>query len=494
MTPSSELFELIKSLSASEKRHFKLNADLQKGNKNYIRLFKIIDAQKSYDEKQIKTKFRNENFVKNLTFTKNYLYKLIFKSLISLYNQKSLDARLNNILSRCRLMYDKALYSQYFKTLQYGKGLAVKYERFSILLEFLEMERQLSKKEDITRKNINDVYDEELNVLEKIRINNKYKRSISGLFRIYRLHGIIRNSSAAEQINNILRSEEFSIEKKFLSVTAKEKYFFAMNIASELKGNSREAYNFNKKRFEHIFKNKEVFQQFLFDNYKDSYIALIHSAVQDLRFAVAKRMFEKFNKTFNSVGVFNTDTAATYYIITLSHAVSSENKKIKTFLPDSIEKFLVKNKGKVTINQYNYLYYLLAKYFFIIGEFDEALRIINFLFAVKTLKFTIHLEPYARMLNALVHYELGNKKLLNYLIPSTVKYLKSKSKLYKTENAVLSSLKKLNNFKTEEDLLKIFSLLKKNLLVFKKDIYEKNAFVYFDFLKWADNKRIVNSE
>jgi len=50
MKPSTELFELIKSLTASEKRHFKLNASLQKGNKNYIHIFEITDSQNVYDD------------------------------------------------------------------------------------------------------------------------------------------------------------------------------------------------------------------------------------------------------------------------------------------------------------------------------------------------------------------------------------------------------------------------------------------------------------
>lgn len=53
MKPSVELFNLIKSLTKSEKRYFKLTSTLQSGEKNYLRLFEAIENQKVYDEEEI---------------------------------------------------------------------------------------------------------------------------------------------------------------------------------------------------------------------------------------------------------------------------------------------------------------------------------------------------------------------------------------------------------------------------------------------------------
>ena len=50
MEASTELFNLVKSLSKSEKRFFKLSSSLQSGEKNYLKIFDCIDKQKSYNE------------------------------------------------------------------------------------------------------------------------------------------------------------------------------------------------------------------------------------------------------------------------------------------------------------------------------------------------------------------------------------------------------------------------------------------------------------
>ncbi|MBP9192240.1 MAG: hypothetical protein KBF96_06795, partial [Ignavibacteria bacterium] len=65
MKPSRELFDLIKSMSGSEKRYFKLNVSLQKGSKNYLKLFSAIERQNTFDEIDLRKLIKDEKIVKN---------------------------------------------------------------------------------------------------------------------------------------------------------------------------------------------------------------------------------------------------------------------------------------------------------------------------------------------------------------------------------------------------------------------------------------------
>jgi len=134
------------------------------------------------------------------------------------------------------------------------------------------------------------------------------------------------------------------------------------------------------------------------------------SAVNAGRLSDAKKLYDKYLRELGKSEPGNIDTMTTYYILNMTSAIKDADEKKEIHLMSLVEKFLVRYKGKITINNYNYLYYLLVKYFFVTGKFVESLRLLNFLFENKTLKFTIHMEPYARMMNLLVHYELGNKK------------------------------------------------------------------------------------
>ncbi|MEP7147227.1 MAG: hypothetical protein ABI792_09500 [bacterium] len=487
MKPTTELFDLIKSLSRSEKRYFKLNASVQKGNKNYLKLFEAIDSQKSYDEEVLKKKYKKERFINNLTATKNYLYRLIFRTLISYYNEKSIDTKLNNLLNKCRLQYDKALFREYFKSVQTGKEMANKFEMFGYQLEFLELERQLTKKEEIGKKKMEDIYDEEIRIIEQIRIINSYKRAVSKLFEIHWKLGTIRSKKDDEQINLILDGKLFQIRKLPSSLIAKERYYFALYLAHELKGNANASFEYNKKRASLISKNKNVFQKFIFDNYEESFLTLISSAAVAGKFTEAENLYEEYSKIFNRKVNGSLDIMITYYSFRLLGMIIG-NKDEDSSLAYAFEKFLMDYKGKLNIDTYNYSYYNLSRYFFIRENFEESLRIINILFESRLLKHTPRFEPYTRLLNILIHYEIGNQKLLLHLISATTKYLHNKKKLYKTEKTILGALKKVITKNDNDYTGQILPALRKELAIIKKDKYENNAYLYFDYLKWLDNK------
>ena len=91
MKTKDNLHRLIKSLSQTEKRHFRIFSSLNSRDKNYIRLFNEIDSQNIYNETDIKKKFTGQKFIKQLTFTKYYLQKQILKSLLIYNIESSID-------------------------------------------------------------------------------------------------------------------------------------------------------------------------------------------------------------------------------------------------------------------------------------------------------------------------------------------------------------------------------------------------------------------
>ncbi|MFB0925750.1 MAG: hypothetical protein QMB65_10815, partial [Vicingaceae bacterium] len=83
MKRSEHLHQLIKSLSKSEKRSFKLFANRHTiGEKNnYIQLFDAIDKQENYDEAILIKKLKDKKLTDNLSSVKVQLYNLILKNL-----------------------------------------------------------------------------------------------------------------------------------------------------------------------------------------------------------------------------------------------------------------------------------------------------------------------------------------------------------------------------------------------------------------------------
>ncbi len=100
---------------------------------------------------------------------------------------------------------------------------------------------------------------------------------------------------------------------------------------------------------------------------------------------------------------------------------------------------------------------------------------INEIINDKELNIREDIQCFARILNLLVHYELENYDLIEYIMKSTRRYLSNKNKLNKFELIILSYIRKLINAKTEDDKEFIFREWKKELSSISDDILEINA-------------------
>ncbi|MFT7588075.1 MAG: hypothetical protein ACI959_000281, partial [Limisphaerales bacterium] len=103
MKLSEELFKLVKSLSRREKSYFKRYSNLYSTNpdKQYLKLFSVLDKMKVYNEKKLRLDLDGEKLLKHLSHEKSYLYKLILRCLYSYDNadteEKKLKSRCENI-------------------------------------------------------------------------------------------------------------------------------------------------------------------------------------------------------------------------------------------------------------------------------------------------------------------------------------------------------------------------------------------------------------
>ncbi len=179
MIKKGALYKLIKSLTKSEKRYFKIAINSE--SKNYLRLFSFLDKQTRYDEKELKKHFQNQAFAKQLHVTKSYLSNLILRSLVNFHQKSSKDLTIKANLESIPLLFQKELFNQCEVTIEKTIKLAEKYEQYASLLECYDWKRQLlilkhgatgAKKEIIE---INEKQNEILKII--FNINEYYELS-----------------------------------------------------------------------------------------------------------------------------------------------------------------------------------------------------------------------------------------------------------------------------------------------------------------------------
>ncbi len=141
MKKKEALFFLIKSLTKSELRYFKLFCGAE--NANYIRLFEVIHKQQTYDEKEVKEVFKEEPFIRQLTATKYYLKNLLLKSLRNYHSQISKDAEIKDLLRNIEILYNKGLLELCRTEFRRAWKLAEQTENFPALYQLTTWERKL---------------------------------------------------------------------------------------------------------------------------------------------------------------------------------------------------------------------------------------------------------------------------------------------------------------------------------------------------------------
>jgi hypothetical protein len=487
MKPTTDLFDLIKRMTAQEKRYFKLSASLQSGDKKYISLFNLIDKQKSYDETILKAKLKLHDFESNIAQTKNYLYKIVIRSLIQFKSDSAIDSRLSNIYARSKILYDKALFSQYFKSVSLGKKLAEEHERFGFLIEFLEIERMLTKKEETVKGLKDRFYREELSVLEKIKCINEYKKLVSELINMYRDMGIVRTSEMSKRLKHYIEMIESTNEKELHSVSADERFLFAMYLALTLKGDFDDALKYAEKRKVLVERNEKVFTNSVLDVSKEVHLDLVTAYMKAGDLKKANNKLTKFRNISTGSGVDEINTDLAFYSLQIAEAHACSIEDYRSLLIDLVN-YLEAMKGKVTIMTLNELTFRLAVLSFFRKDFLNTIMLIEMLLKGSNIKLTPLFESYSRMLLVLTHYELGNNKLLSFLIPSTIKILKKKHKLFGAESLLLKHIKRMFRIKSTDRLIEQLTLLLTELENISKNRLETNYSAFIDYKGWIVSK------
>ncbi len=494
-TASTDLFQLIKSLSKQEKRYFKLHASRHviEGQNKYERLFEAIDRQKSYDEDKIKQQFQGEAFLRQLHVAKNYLYKMILTSLRNFHETRSGDP-FNRWMREAEILFDKGLFEQSDKIFQKAVKAAEREENFLQLLKASRWEhRILHSRNDIAglESYIESGLPREFDLMDRYRNFLEFQALNDQVFIPYWKHGAVRKQSEKEALQQLFNRKLFHSPDNAKSFFARYFYLNARFSYHLFIGEIPESYQYIRQLVD-MFPAQELDPK-LVRHYSSSLINLyivqqqlekfeeIPKTLKKLREVPATSPEEKRRLFVRSINL-ETD----FYIQT--GQFKSGIEKIEPLLDNSEKQF--KKTGQ---QQKLGLFYNLAYLYFGAGNFDQALDWINRLLQQPGLKTRQDIHSFSRLLNLIIHYELGNDELLEYIVKSTSRFLSGRKRLFKVEAIMLKLMRRYPNWITTEEKANGFSKLVRELKALKQDEFEQKAFAYFDFISWMESKIIGKS-
>ncbi|HEX8516442.1 MAG TPA: hypothetical protein VF868_09610 [Bacteroidia bacterium] len=489
MKTSDNLFKLIKSLSKSEKGYFKKYANFHVRNEqnNYTRIFDAIDLQKEYDEKKLLKKFRNERFINQFAVAKNYLYEMVLESLEAYHKNSTTEIR--SILNRIEILVDKGLYSQAKKLLKKVKEMAILHEKLTYIPEINLMEQSIYK----MHYDVGDLRDNSDKLIEEIEVcamkirNLAEYESLKNRLYLQRIEtGVLRNEEEMKSYDWLLRSPLLKNDKQALSVNARILYYELFASYYSYIEDSQKCYEFSSLLIRLIGENKEVIEtnvnfptHFLYRHSVQCYnTGKYHEALEYISKMEVLKVKSDVQKLNILLKAYNTKLNVYFKM--------GNMKKCLQLIPE-IESLLETSKDSDKLLK-EVIQWQVISLLMIAEQYKPALKWLVKVNLSEVSNIRQDLECIGRIMEIVLHYELGKTDIMEYRLKSTYRFLASKQKMYQLEKIILSSIRKLINVNSKEESIAFFKQLRAALEPVVKDPLESKFLVYFDIMSWLDSK------
>jgi hypothetical protein len=501
MRPSDNLFDLIRSLNPSEKRHFKLYAQrhIVGEENNYLKLFDTIDKQKEYDEAALKKKFRQEKFIQQIHVAKNYLYTLILKGLNEYHTADSANIQLRELLNSAEILFGKGLYKQALKILNRLKERAYRYEKQVYVLEAIVIENKIAfaiQDMEAAQKVLNQGAKEEEELLSDYKEARQYKYLSDKLKIFIKTKGTVRGEEDTRELESIIKHPLLNDEQKAISYSTKYSFLYVYSKYFSAKEDYKNAYLYCNKLVHLIESHPEQISK-----NPQAYLLAINHLLAILK---ELRKFDEFEvalkklKSVQSKTIHFQSRAFAYSFIHEWNLLFYTGKYHQCIeLIPILEEGLQKYENQITSDLKLIFYFDVFYGYFVLEEYQKAVKWLNKILHDRRAEIRQDIRNFGMVVNIILHYEMYDYDLLEYLIRSAQRLLEKNKETHKFELLVIAYIKKLIKADSPDEKRKLFIKLRNQLLfanlenyliAFSRGTSEKVILNTFDILAWLESK------
>lgn len=475
------IYNFVQSLTMREKAYFKRFARIYSEHKepNYIRLYSFLERQEVFNPKSLQKAFSEESMGKYLSSEQHYLLEQILNSLIHFHFDSSHHRRILKLILYVDLLTERGFRKKAQKMLHQAKTLAYKYEEFSLILKLIQMEEEILFSHGVLNftKQLQLLREERKLVSEKIQNYNDLRLYREQVRELQFTAGFVDDPSKYPEIfDNALLDEESSA----LSISAKEnwhyiqglKYYLLRQFSQSQKANKRYLAFFDEHAY--LFKTSKKLPLLSNLMYQS---ALIHDK-EWYRIADQQLELLKKEKELDQL-----------YILYIQYARRFEWCYQKRDIPRCIELIeevgaFIKTKSDLMGSaESDYLTRLIIRACIITQNWILVSQWVQWWYKIRK---SSHGLPTIRLFTLMAYYQLGYKQLLESEVLSTYKILRQNRQLNQLERSLLTFFKGASRvFDQPQKLRLLVAQLVPILKEIKSRPAENHAFVFFDFVEWA---------
>lgn len=487
------LYQLVRSLEKSEKRHFKLyiKRSSAKEDLKIIQLFDALDKLPEYDEKLLlkKLPFVTKPQLANL---KTHLYKQLLASLRLLKTTENTDLQLSEHLDHARVLYNKGLKLQSLKILEKAKEIAKSNSKFNFLAQLISLEKKIETLH-ITRSSLEKTQglaEEASDISGHISRVSQLSNLALLLYRWYVENGHARNEQDQAKLREFFRKNLPEDAEKITDFFERLYLYQSYSWYHYIRQSFLEYYRYSQKWID-LFEKEPLMQGVETGHYVKGMHNLLN-ALFDLRhygkFSTVLKTFEAFSETPTARQHDNFRIHTFIYIHGAKinqHLMTGTFREGLAMIPALEEKL---NEYALYIDRHRILVfnYKFATLYFGSGDYARSIDYLQKIIH-DHLDLRYDLQCYARLLHLMAHYELGNDEIIESLIKSVYRFMARMKNLTVVEEEMFRFLRKsfgISPRKLKPELEKFLYKIKH----LEKNPYETRSFAYLDIISWLESK------
>jgi tetratricopeptide (TPR) repeat protein len=492
-TQKESLFRLIKSLTKSEKRQFKLYVNRLESNAGtkFIALFDLLDKMSVYDEQKITT----SKIVKReqLSNVKSHLYKQILISLRLSISSTNKRLQLREQLDYVYILYYKGLYGQSLQMLQRVKTQAVKLDEK--VTEFQAIEFEKAVQTQYLSKTSFDYVSEIASQSLQIATHNEITANLSSLSLLLYAknvhYGYVKNDREYKEITEFFESHIKEIDLENAGFLESFWYYKSYLLYSILVQDLLSAYKFANKWVELFYLSPDMIElhpvffirghQHLFEIlYLLKYMSKFKMALERFEATLARPSFPNNHNISPYIFMGRYNNKINY------HFLEGSFEEAIALIPDVLHG-IIQHADQLDQHHVMVLYYKIACIYFGAGNYLKCIEYLQFIIADKSLRVHQDLMCFSRVLNVVAHYDAGLDYELEAQVKQTYKFLLKMDELQAVQKEMIRFMRSLTDIYPNE-LKQAFRQLHTSLKRFENDPYEKRSFLYLDILSWLESK------
>lgn len=485
---------LIRSMTRQEKRYFKLYAGRHVvGGKNTgLVLFDAIAAMDLYDEQALRKRFEGEAFLTRFTVTKHRLYDTILASLEAFHADSSVDSRLNRQLHRVEILYQRGLYMDAEKLLRNARLLGEQHGKTHVLVHVAEWERRLMERmnyEGVSDTDLHALADRSTGLLRDLEQMEKLWQLKSRSFMLLYREGKARSERGEDALRALLNDPILKNEGQGASPKAR---FLRHHILSAV------AFSLNDMPLceTHLDQNERLLQQEEAHFQDEPNLALaVLSNLAYVRLRLGRytealdglKRFKRIPAMLPEVPSLDLEVKVFAMGASLDLALLcrlGEFEKAMEKLP-TMEIDLKRFDAHLSVIRKAGLRFQAAWACFGAGHYDAAAHWCRDLLNERGIELHEEMHAMGRLLDLLILLESGKTDLLNYAVRNVERFLRSHSRRFRFERALLAYVKSRLRTKEPPRIKAAHASLVSAMVALEADPREQAVFEHLDPICYA---------